>query len=125
MTQTIDIETFSDADYVRRFVYQTVGNVPIDLGTDVLRMMVRSHPADATAHIDLNSITGGIEITDAAGGAFTLRIPVNVLNTLIPGDYYHSLIRTDSNFVSRQDVWRGMLTHTVGPTRWKSGTFSV
>ena len=125
MAQTVDIETFSDADFVRRYLYRTVGNVPIDFGTDVLRMMIRTHPADVTAHIDLNSITGGIEITNAADGAFTVTIPVNVLNTLIPGVYYHSLIKTDSNFVTRQDIWRGTLTHSVGPTRWKSGTLSV
>ena len=121
---TLDIETYSDADFFQRFVYQTSGGVPIDLGTDVLRMMVRSHPSDATAHIERSSLPyGGITITDTAGGAFALAIPVALLATLQPGVYSHSLIKTDATFTSRKDIWRGTLTHRVGPTRWKTGTF--
>ncbi len=124
MVQTVDIETYSDADFVRRYVYQTKGKVPIDLGTDVLRMMIRSSAVDATVHIDLTSLGTGILITDAAAGAFTLTIPVSLLATLVPGVYIHSLIKTDALYQSRKDVWRGTLTHRAGPTRWKQGTLN-
>jgi hypothetical protein len=124
MVQTVNLETFSDADFVRKYVYRTIGGVPINLGTDVLRMMIRSHPADVTAHIDLTSVNGGIEITDAINGAFTLRLPVDTLKTLLPGTYVHSLIKTDSTFTSRRDIWRGTLTHQPGPTRWKTRTLN-
>lgn len=124
MVQIVNIETYSDADFVRRYVYQTVGKVPIDLGSGVLRMMIRSNAADVTAHIDLTSQTSGILITDAAGGAFTLTIPVTLLATLVPGVYVHSMILTDANYQTRKDVWRGTLTHRAGPTRWKQGTLN-
>jgi hypothetical protein len=124
MTATVNIETYSDADFVRRYVYQTIGGVPIDLGTDVLRMMVRAYAEDVTTHLDLSSITSGITITDAAQGAFSLVIPMSSLVTLQPGVYTHSLIRTDSSFQGRTEIWRGTLTHRIGPTRWKPGTFT-
>lgn len=123
MTASINFETFSDADFVRKYSYRTIGGIPIDLGTDVLRFMVRAHPEDATVYIDRSSITQGIIITDAAAGAFTLVIPMALLATLTPGVYVHSLIRTDAAYQSRQDLWRGTLTHSAGPTRWKPGTF--
>jgi hypothetical protein len=125
MVATVNLETYSDADFVRRFVYRTVGGVPIDLGTNILRMMVRSHAKDATVHLDLNSKTEGegITITDAAQGAFTVFIPTTALAALVPGVYEQSMILTDTAFQSRLDIWRGTLTHRIGPTRWKPGTF--
>lgn len=122
--QIVDLETYSDADFIRKYVYRTVGGVPIDLSTDVLRMMVRTRPTDVTAHLDLNSLNGGIDITDAASGAFTLVIPVDLLYTLLPGKYVHSLIKTDVTYTQRREVWRGTLTHQPGPTRWKTKTFT-
>jgi hypothetical protein len=125
MPQTVNIETYSDADFVRRYVYRTVGGVPIDLSTDVLRMMVRSYPESVTVHLDLLSTDGGgIIITDAALGAFMVSIPIDVLATLVPGVYVHSLIKTSAAFQGRTEVWRGTLTHRAGPTRWKSGVIT-
>lgn len=122
---TIDIQTYSDADYLQRYLLRTIGGAPIDLGTDILRMMVRANAEQAAVFIERSSYgNDGIVITDAATGAFTLSIPVAMLVNLQPGVYVHSLIRTDSTFQARQEIWRGKLTHSAGPTRWKPGTFS-
>ena len=118
----VNLETFSDADLVQSFIYQTPLGAPIDLGTDTLRMMVRSRADDATVYIESATWNGEIIVTNAALGAFTLVIPIARLVLLTPGIYVHSLIKTASVGLLRKELWRGTLTHAAGPTRWRLGT---
>jgi len=122
MTVTVDLITYSDADLVESFYYQTEDGDPIDLTNHSLRMMVRKHAEDATAQFECTTFNGRIWYNDAAGGAFTLTIPVAILEFLRPGEYVHSLIATEPIFKGRTDLWRGRLVHSVGPTRWELNT---
>lgn len=130
----VNINTYSDEDFVQSFLYKTVALAAIDLFDYPLRMMVRINPADATTWIECSTWpdNGRIVITDHAAGAFTLTIPIAVLSTLPFGVYNHSLIQTQAsppNATSlvaigsgiRKDIWRGTMTHAAGPTRWKLG----
>lgn len=122
-----NINTFSDSDFVQSFFYKTAALAPIDLFDFPLRMMVRINPADATTWIECSTWNGRIVITDHVSGAFTLTIPISVLSTLPVGIYNHSLIQTQVSTVYaissliRKDIWRGILTHAAGPTRWHLG----
>ena len=132
----VNINTYSDADFVQSFLYKTVALAPIDLLDYPLRMMVRVNPADATTWIECStwSDNGRIAITDHVAGAFTLTIPLVVLRDLPVGVYNHSLIQTQASpgiiipgevptsvSATRKDIWRGTLTHAAGPTRWHLG----
>lgn len=128
----VNLNTYSDEDFVQSFLYKTLALAAIDLFDYPLRMMVRINPADATTWIECSTWNGRIVITDHAAGAFTLTIPITVLATLPVGVYNHSLIQTKASppiilggaavgSGLRKDIWRGTLTHAAGPTRWKLG----
>src|SRR6266699_27518 len=123
----VNLNTYSDSDFIQSFLYKTVGLAPINLLDYPLRMMVRVNPVDATTWIECSTWNGRIVITDSIGGAFTLTIPISILLTLPVGVYNHSLIQTQASSTStsvssaRKDIWRGTLTHSAGPTRWKLG----
>src|SRR6266566_1907552 len=126
----VNINTFTDADFIQTFLYKTVGLAPINLLDYPLRMMVRVNPADATTWIECSTWNGRIVITDSIGGAFTLTIPIDILSKLPAGIYNHSLIQTQASSVGvstpgtsslRKGIWRGTLTHSIGPTRWELG----
>ncbi len=119
----VDINTYTDADYVQSFIYRTSEEVPIDISGKSLHFMVRRHAGDAIAVFEATSAESGhITVTDAAGGAFTLVIPLAHLQTMILGEYVHSLIMVDATTLYRKALWRGTLTHQAGPTRWALGT---
>jgi len=119
MTDIVDLITFSDADLVESFYYKTAEGDPVDLTDHSLRMTVRKRANDATAEFECTTFNGRIWFNDAAGGAFTLQIPVSILRRLKPGNYVQSLIATDPNQKLRTDLWRGQLVHSAGPTRWE------
>ena len=119
----VDIETFSDADFVRAFNWR-VGADLFDFTDHSLAMMVRAHADDAEVWVSLtSSITGwegGIYIgppdVDEKLTTFSVKITREQLERMPPGSYVHSLIliRPDGE---RDDIWRGTLTHEIGPTR--------
>lgn len=130
----VNINTYSDADFIQSFLYKTAALAVIDLLDYPLRMMVRINPADPTTWIECSTWpdNGRIVITDHAAGAFILTIPLSVLSNLPVGVYNHSLIQTQASSAgtspgsvvtsgARKDIWRGTLTHAAGPTRWKLG----
>ncbi len=117
----VNILTYTDADYVQAFAYQTAEEDPKPLTGETLRMMVRSHAQDPTAQFELSTANGRIVVTDAALGKFTVRIPLETLLNLPFGEYDHSLIRHHIETGVRRTVWRGLLTHAPGPTRWTLG----
>ena len=120
--QNVDLETYTDADLVRSYRYQTIGGEPIDLTGWSLRLMVRKQANDPTAMFECTTQNGRIWFNDAATGAFTLQIPVAILMSLAPGSYDQSLIGTEPTSLLRRDLWRGALEHAAGPTRWTLGT---
>ena len=118
----IDLVTYSDADLVQSYIYQTIGGERISLTGWSLRLMVRKHASDPTAMFECNTQNGRIWFNDAAQGEFTLQIPISILVTLAPGSYDQSLIGTEPASLLRRDLWRGALEHAAGPTRWALGT---
>lgn len=117
----VDIETFSDTDFFQNYVYKTQAGAVISLAGFVLHMMVRHQADEATIFMEFTSAeNGGIIITDAPNGAFSLGIPQAKLLLLPVGTYVHSLIKSDPQ-LRRNEMWRGILVHAAGPTRWQAG----
>jgi hypothetical protein len=112
----VNIITTSDADYFQGFAYQQSTGAPVDLTDDMMRMGLRKHAADIAELMLLTTENGGLIITDAVGGKFTLWIKQGDLLRLTPGQYVHSLIRTRPDGLQLR-VWEGTLTHTAGPSR--------
>jgi hypothetical protein len=116
MTSTVNITTESDADFYHGFAYQDTTGAPIALTGNTLRMGVRKNAEDIIELMLLTTENGGLVITNAAGGAFTLWIKQADLLQLAPDVYVHSLIRTRPDGLQLQ-MWLGTLTHTAGPSR--------
>ena len=114
----VNLETYSDADFVQSYIYKTaVSLIPIDITGASLRLMIRARAEDPTVLAECSTLNERITVTDAVGGAFTLRIPVDQLSLIPAGQYVHSLIITSSFTFIRKPIWRGILTHAIGPTR--------
>ena len=111
----VNITTQSDADFTRGFVYQMTDGTPIDLTGDTMRMGIRRHATDASEQMLLTTENGGIAITDAPNGKFTINLVYDELRRLAPGDYAQSLIRIHQG--RRLRIWSGTLTHAPGPSR--------
>lgn len=123
----VNINTFSDAGFVRDFTYLNASLAAIDLTGNEFRMHVRARADEATVFLALSSADGdvsSITFTDAINGKFRIAIPYKSLLRLPVGTYVHSLIRKVpavigiSSGVDRDEIWRGTLTHSAGPTRW-------
>jgi hypothetical protein len=111
----VNLQTSSDADFLRTFDYKTALGVGIDIFGVTMRMMVRKNAEDVTALMELSTSSGDIVIINTPTGRFSLRIPFAKLLELPPGEYEHSLIMTSGGI--RTPIWRGTLTHKAGPTR--------
>ena len=98
--------------------WQLTARPAIDLTGSTLAFMVRRAAASAEALVALSSADASpaLAVTSAVNGAFTLRIPVASLARMPPGVYEQSLIRTRPDGI-KEAVWRGTLTHVIGPTR--------
>jgi hypothetical protein len=119
----VDINTYSDADFSYSFQMGTQDPsgtnpvVPYDLTGHSLLMMVRKTADDAEVFINLSSDDiDEIDIADPVNGLFSILISRDRLQRMEPGDYVHSLIMVQPSGIY-EDVWRGSLTHAVGPTR--------
>lgn len=134
---TVNIFTFSDEDYIRVFRHRA-GNVYTDFSDKTLRFMLRKSPSDPEVFISLvSSIEGvlypnsGIDIYqfdeiisgddvpvsgDFPHTAFALILDRSDLARLPEGEYVHSLIMENATGW-RDSIWRGTLTHKIGPTR--------
>lgn len=117
MASIVNITTTSDADCYHGFAYQDALGNPIDISGSTLRMGVRKNPDDVNELMLLTTENGGLMITDAVNGAFTLWIKQADLLELAPDQYVHSLIRTLSGGVLQLQMWSGTLTHSAGPSR--------
>jgi hypothetical protein len=113
---TVNITTTSDADFYRGFAYQSTDTSPIDLTGNKMRMGVRKNADDIAELMLLTTENGGIIITNAPGGLFTVWLKQDELLVLTPGTYVHSLIRTRPDAL-QLEVWSGVLIHSAGPSR--------
>jgi len=117
----VNIETYSDADFAEAFQWE-INGVLFDFTGYELVMMVRKQPEDAEVFVSLSSIDdNGIAFTpDPDDGdkltTFNIYIYRDQMAQMPPGDYAHSLILLRPDGL-RDDIWRGTLTHAIGPTR--------
>lgn len=80
-------------DWVQAFILQDANEVPVDLTGSTLTLMIRKIDIDHTALVVVSSVDNSIEITDAAGGAFTVIINRDKLSRLYTGAYVADLVR--------------------------------
>lgn len=119
----VDITTENDADFIRGFVYQTLlsdgvtPGPPVDLTGNKLRMGIRHRAPDVTEELLLTTENGGLTITDAVNGKFTLHITQAQLLELPLGDYEHSLIRIVTSSGLQLRIWSGTLVNNAGASR--------
>lgn len=122
----VNLTTYSDADYAMTFQW-TIDDEPFDFTDHQLMMMVRHLPEDHEVFLSLESSTDGIP-ADESGidlrrtiepgpyDKFDIIIARDDLEKIPPGTYVHSLILVRPDGL-REDIWRGTLTHAIGPTR--------
>jgi len=82
-------------------------------------MMVRKRPEDTEVFVSLSSEDGDIDFLPDVDGkltTFNVRILRKQTTDMLAGDYVHSLILLRPDGL-REDIWRGTLTHAIGPTR--------
>jgi len=112
---TVNITCQNDADFIRGFVYSYDTGLPVDLTATTMRMGIRHRAEDITEDMLLTTENGGIIITDATGGQFTVSIKQQQLMTLGIGEYEHSLVRIIGGM--HLLIWSGTLTNNAGPSR--------
>src|SRR6516164_4784488 len=108
----VDITCWNDADFIHGFVYAEQlpdGSVgpPIDLTGNTMRMGVRFHAEDVIEELQLTTENGGLTITDAPNGKFTVLITQTQLLQMTVRSYEHSLVRDTGTNTLR--IWSGSL----------------
>jgi hypothetical protein len=111
----VNITCENDADFIHGFAYQSVTGVPINLTGNTMKMGIRTHASDIELDLMLTTENGGIIITDAPNGQFTVYIKKDQLERLPVASYDHSLIRMIEGMQLR--VWSGTLINNAGPSR--------
>ncbi|MEY9404450.1 hypothetical protein ABIA00_002455 [Bradyrhizobium ottawaense] len=111
----VNITCENDADFCRQFAYQLTDGTPIDLTGSTMKMGIRRHAADVAEEMLLTTENGGLTITDAVNGKFTVLIKQSQLVLLDLGEYEHSLIRIAGT--QRMRVWSGSLVNNPGASR--------
>jgi len=90
---------------------------PVDLTGSTLSMMVRVIAADPTVLLFIdNAGRGGITITDAANGKFSLKFAQSDIVNCPLGTFVQDLIRLRPDGV-KERIWSGAFTITQGVTR--------
>jgi hypothetical protein len=88
-----------------------------DLTGSTLKLMARAPAVNVYAPLSVTSEEGGdIEITDAATGAVTLKLPKAQLAVMSAGSYDVSMIEITATG-EHLPVMAGKLIHSIGPTR--------
>jgi hypothetical protein len=108
-------------DWVVPFLYQSVDGTgtiftPIDLTGSVLKMEIRTLETDREALVSVYSPDGGIYLTNAVQGQFTVTILRSGLNYIPAGEYFVDLVRLmPSGYQER--LWEGTAVVVQGTTR--------
>ena len=108
-------------DWIVPFLYGTVdeatGTVtPIDLTGSLLKLEIRMQETDHEALVSVFSPDGGIIITNATGGTFTVLIDRAHLTHLAAGQYYCDMVRLMTNSFQER-LWEGSAIVVEGTTR--------
>jgi diaminopimelate epimerase len=116
----VNITCENDADFTRGFIYQTLNDdgsagPPINLTGNTMRMGIRFRAEDVNQEMLLTTENGGLVITDAPNGKFTVTITQAQLVQLQIGAYEHSLIRMTGAATLR--IWSGSLVINPGASR--------
>lgn len=123
----VAIITFNDCDFSNSYPVNaldmttplvkvsTSGNSTTILPS--LRMMVKTTGESATAFLDLSTQNG---LVTYASSVITIHIPVALYGVMPAGEYVHSMIYFFPPLNTKTEIWRGTLTHTIGPTRWST-----
>src|SRR6516162_2831326 len=98
---TAIIEMAKNDDWIVPFLYASVNTdsstTPIDLTGSDLMMEIRHLDVDHEVVMTSTTVDGGIVITDAVGGAFTIIFTRDQLSQVVPGDYVADLVRLMTN----------------------------
>jgi hypothetical protein len=116
----VNITCENDADFIRGFIYQTMlddgsAGPPIDLTGNTMKMGIRFRAEDVNQEMLLTTENGGLVITDAPNGKFTVIVTQAQLVQMQTGAYEHSLIRMQGGGKFR--IWSGSLVINPGPSR--------
>lgn len=114
----VEITTYSDADFSRAFQW-LINGVAFDFTGYGLMMMVRKSADDEEVFVSVSTDDGEITLTPDVDGkltTFNIQILRRQTADMAAGDYVHSLILLRPDGL-RDDIWRGTLTHVIGPTR--------
>ena len=108
-------------DWIVPFLYTTddgTGTLtPIDLTGSRIWLEIRNNETDHEVFVSVTSDAGdGILINDAAGGAFTIVIPRDMMVRMVPGDYVADLVREMTNGYQER-LWEGTVNVVEGTTR--------
>lgn len=114
MSLTVAFITFSDCDFTQNVTTLT------DTTGNPLHMQARSSADDPTVWIECSTANG--RLTQPSSSVVAVSIPQSALRTLPAGVYVLSCIMTKFGGAVRSEVWRGTLTHSVGPTQFAAGT---
>lgn len=130
-TFSVDIATWTDADYAQAFRHRLGEADPptyFDFTGCTLQMMVRKEVQEHEVFLSLTSEGGlvpgesGIDIYDPGSELisglweFTIIIMRKDLQRLPEGAYEQSLIVLNPDGLY-SDLWRGSFVNTIGPTR--------
>jgi hypothetical protein len=107
-------------DWIVPFLYTTddgTGTLtPIDLTGSTLALEIRNNETDHEVFVAVTTDNGGIEVTDAPGGAFTIVIVRELMVRMVPGDYVADLVRAMTNGFQER-LWEGVVNVVAGTTR--------
>ena len=119
---TAIVNIAKNEDWIVPFVYGAAPAVegdplvPIDLSSSKLKMEMRVREEDHEALVSVFSPDGGIVITNALAGEFTITIRRSLLARIPPGDYVIDLVRLVADIVQER-IWEGAATVVEGTTR--------
>lgn len=117
----VTMNVSKNEDWVMPFLYATTTDggstvAPINLTGSVLKLEMRIREADHEAVVSVRSPDEGIDIVDAAGGAFQINILRPQLARLAVRDYFVDLVRLLSNG-NQERIFEGTATVVEGTTR--------
>jgi hypothetical protein len=113
-------------------MFSTTGILPAPLQPNTVYYVSGSGLTAGGFEVSLTP--GGIPINTNTAGSGThsvslvqpetiqLTLPNSKLLNLPPGVYVHSCVMSSNAATLRTEIWRGTLTHNVGPTQWTAGT---
>jgi hypothetical protein len=122
----VNMAMWSDADFAMAYQW-LVDDVPYDFSGQQLMMRIRRFADDTEVFVALDSkllggVYGGIMFNEPVGDfpgrveTFNIFILRKQTEQMAAGDYVQSLILVRPDGL-REEIWQGIFTYTIGPTR--------